>query len=305
MKKRHIFIQCASYRDPELKNTISTAINNAKIPNKVSFGICWQGKPESDLEQLNYKKFNHCRVVLIDSDKTEGIGYARAKAMHMFEDEEYTLQIDSHMKFLPNWDETMIKLLSSCPSNKPLITAYLSDYILKEEPGCYRLGASKFSNDKNLLISGMSIVEDKIQPGMLTSAHFIFAKSQFWEEVPIDPNLAFLYEELTQAPRAFTHGWDIFYPHVAPMQHRWGRGYRRCNWDDKDWSLADTISGKLYRQLMNIEPGFHNFEKYGLGQKRTLEDYEKFAGINFRKQTIHEAALEGYPVTYWKNHIKN
>lgn len=305
MRKRHIFCQCASYRDPELKNTIGTAIKFAKFPNRVSLGICWQGKPE-DLSHLNHKEFHHCRTVLIDSERTGGIGYARSKAMAMFEDEEYTLQIDSHMKFLPNWDETMIKLLRDCPSNKPLISAYLSDYAVNEKPGCYRLGASEFSKDKNLLISGMSVIgkEEGIQPGMFTSAHFIFAKSEFWEEVPVDPNLAFLYEELTQAPRAFTHGWDIFYPHIAPMQHRWGRDYRRCNWDDKDWSHADTLSGKIYRQLIGIEPGFHNLGKYGLGEKRTLKSYEKFAGVNFRKQTIHKAALDGYPPSFWREHVK-
>jgi hypothetical protein len=30
---------------------------------------------------------------------------------------------------------------------------------------------------------------------------------------------------------------------------------------------------------------------YGFGKERTLEDYETYAGINFKKQTIHPDTL--------------
>ena len=37
-----IFIQIASYRDPELLPTIRDCISKAKQPEMLTFGICWQ-----------------------------------------------------------------------------------------------------------------------------------------------------------------------------------------------------------------------------------------------------------------------
>ena len=37
-----IFIQIASYKDPELIPTIKDCISKAKYPDNLSFGICWQ-----------------------------------------------------------------------------------------------------------------------------------------------------------------------------------------------------------------------------------------------------------------------
>jgi len=37
-----IFIQIASYRDPELLPTLNSALCNAKYPENLTFGIVWQ-----------------------------------------------------------------------------------------------------------------------------------------------------------------------------------------------------------------------------------------------------------------------
>ena len=36
-----------------------------------------------------------------------------------------------------------------------------------------------------------------------------------------------------------------------------------------------------------------NIKEYGLGNKRTLRDYERFSGIDFRKKIIKEHAKQG------------
>ena len=40
--KNTIFVQIASYRDPDLKNTIQSMVDNAKYPNNLVVGICRQ-----------------------------------------------------------------------------------------------------------------------------------------------------------------------------------------------------------------------------------------------------------------------
>ena len=42
MKKDKIFVQIASYRDPELIPTIQDMLEKAKYPENLVFGICWQ-----------------------------------------------------------------------------------------------------------------------------------------------------------------------------------------------------------------------------------------------------------------------
>jgi len=302
MKKGHIFIQCASYRDPELGHTVKSAISNADHPENVSFGICWQGKisgkeKTAELERdLYLNGMKQCRVILIHMDSSKGIGYARHKAQTMHEGEEFTLQIDSHMRFMPSWDTTCIKMLQSCPSRKPILTAYLTDYAIGEEPGCWRLGASEFDENDNVVVTGQNIIQaQKPQLGILASGHFLFAQSNFFEEVPVDPEMQFLYEETLIAPRAWTSGWDIYYPHKAPLQHKWNRSYRNTNWNDLNTGSQEERCKELYQQLVGITPGYHNFGKYGMGNARTLSEFERFSGINFKNKTLTQKAIKGLP----------
>jgi hypothetical protein len=297
MKKGHIFVQCASYRDPDLKQTVKSALENAIWPDNITFGICWQGPMKELKRDLYYKGMPQCRTVLIEMNAAKGIGYARHKAQMMYEGEEFILQIDSHMLFMPNWDRMCIRMLNRCPSNRPLLTAYLTDHAIKEDPGCYRLGINEFDENQNVVVTGMNIIKrNKPQPGILASGHFVFADAKLFEEVPIDPEMQFLYEETLIAPRAWTSGWDIFYPHKAPMQHKWNRAYRKLNWNDQDTTSPEEHCKMLYHQIVGIQPGYNG--KYGMGNARSLEAYEQFTGINFKNQTFTKRAKKGFPAKF-------
>ena len=55
-----IFIQIASYRDPQLSLTISDCIKNSKYPKNLVFGICNQYHPDDEFnidEYQNDKRF--------------------------------------------------------------------------------------------------------------------------------------------------------------------------------------------------------------------------------------------------------
>ena len=47
-----IFVQIASYRDPELIPTIQDCIEKAKYPEDLTFGICWQRDDTEDLSKF-------------------------------------------------------------------------------------------------------------------------------------------------------------------------------------------------------------------------------------------------------------
>ena len=138
MKKKNkgtIFIQLASYRNPELLPTIKDCIAKAKYPKNLVFSIAWQHSPEDVWDNLSgYTNDKRFKIVDIPYKESEGVCWARHKLQQNYNDEEYTLQLDSHHRFAENWDEELInmyKQLQELGYKKPLLTGYLPSY----EPG--------------------------------------------------------------------------------------------------------------------------------------------------------------------------
>jgi hypothetical protein len=59
-----IFVQIASYRDPELEPTIQSCLENAKYPENIVFAICRQYHPEDEFGKLeHYREDIRFRIV--------------------------------------------------------------------------------------------------------------------------------------------------------------------------------------------------------------------------------------------------
>ena len=52
-KPETIFVQIASYRDPQLIPTIEDMLSNAKNPNNLRIAIAWQHSPEDEWDNLD------------------------------------------------------------------------------------------------------------------------------------------------------------------------------------------------------------------------------------------------------------
>ena len=100
-----IFIQIASYRDSQLLLTVKDCIKNAKNPEKLVFGICWQHDETDNLEE--FKNDPRFKIVDVPYSESKGVCWARNAVQQLYSNEEYTLQIDSHIRFNKNWDETI------------------------------------------------------------------------------------------------------------------------------------------------------------------------------------------------------
>src|SRR5205823_5485899 len=124
------------------------------------------------------------------------------------------------------------------------------------------------------------------------SAHFLFAPGEFVAEVPYDPELYFIGEEITLAVRAYTHGYDLFHPPEVIVWHEYTRNYRTKHWDDhlkvhgveREWHERDRDSLVRVRQFL-AEPQVGPF---GLGTARSFADYQAYAGISFEHRKIQE-----------------
>ena len=122
-----IFVQIAAYRDPELLPTIQDALSKAKYPADLRFGVCWQhGDEETGIQAFaNNPQF---RVDDVPWRQSQGLGWARARLQKMWEGEEFTLQLDSHHRFVQDWDVLLRKDCESTGSPKPIITSYAGTY---------------------------------------------------------------------------------------------------------------------------------------------------------------------------------
>jgi len=99
-----IFISIASYRDPELLPTLRDMVMKAKNPELLRIGICWQKTEEESIEEFLYN--DNVRIYECDWKKSKGACWARHIIQkNLYKNEQYFLQLDSHHRFLQNWDE--------------------------------------------------------------------------------------------------------------------------------------------------------------------------------------------------------
>lgn len=305
-----IFIQIAAYRDSELKKTLKDCLAKAKWPENLIFSIAWQHSKEDVWDNLDeYKNDPRFKIIDIDFMKSNGVCWARNLLQQQYAGEDYTLQLDSHHRFVQGWDEYLIdthNLLKRKGFKKPLITGYIPGYDPVTDtyinPGeVWTLAFNRFSPE------GMLHLNPNTEPNpeqihmpiraRLYSAHFAFAAGEFVKEVPHDPNMFFHGEEPSIAIRAWTHGYDLFHPHRCFVYHFYERpGYRR-HWDDQGHrhkELNDRAHDR-FRKMLGIGCDVEDLGEYGLGKERSLQAYEKFAGIRFKDRRIQKYTLKNYP----------
>ena len=304
-----IFIQVASYRDPQLILTIKSAIENAKSPENLVFSIARQFHPDDKFDDLSeYKNDDRFKILSIPYDETKGVCWARNLTQQQYDGEKYTLQIDSHMRFAQNWDEILIEMLEDLISDgykKPLLTTYVPSFDPDNDPGGrvnspWRMSFDRFIPEGAIFFLPETIPNfeklTKPVPARFYSAHFCFTLGQFVVEVQHDPRFYFHGEEISIAVRAFTHGYDLFHPHKIVMWHEYTRKGRTKQWDDdKTWGEKNKNSHLLNRKLFSMDGEKYDedlFEEFGFGKQRTLRDYEKYAGILFEKRAVQQETLD-------------
>ena len=307
-----IFVQIASYRDPELENTIKSMIENAKKPKNLVIGVCRQYHPEDGFDTLNdYRKDKRFRILDVLYTESKGVCWARNQVQQLYGGEEYTMQIDSHMRFEKNWDDEFIKMIKQLQKKgfpKPLLTGYVSSFNPENDPeervkDPWRMVFDRFIPEGAVFflpetIPGWETLKEPV-PARFYSAHFAFTLGKFSEEVQHDPEFYFHGEEISIAARAYTHGYDLFHPHKTLVWHEYTRKGRTKQWDDdSDWGNKNNISHKKNRQLfgMDGEVPEYDFGVYGFGTERTLKEYEIYSGLRFSKRAVQQYTLDkNYP----------
>jgi hypothetical protein len=333
MKKAHlrkIFIHLPAYREPELIPTIKSALENAKYPKRLVFGICRQFNPEDGFDNVDeYRNDPRFKIMDIPHEQAKGLPYARYQINTMLENEEYICQLDSHHRFAQDWDVTLIEMhdqLKDKGVKKPILAAYLPYYNPFNDPAertmepwqqtfaCFYPHGTIFIRP-SLLHGWQNMTEPA--PSRFLSGHFCFADNHWAKTVLHDQDIFFSGEELNLTVRSYTHGYDMFHPHKLVIWHATMREERSgmLVWDDQskrgdDWWTQQNIARAKIRQLLRTEDNGFDLTGYDLGTERTLHDYEKYAGVDFKKRSVQKYTLDNqYPpnpeVDNWDESIMN
>lgn len=90
-----IFIQIASYRDPQLVLTLKDMLEKAKYPENLRVGICWQHCKDDAWDNLDeYIEDKRFRIIDIDYKESKGVCWARNLVQQLYQEEKYTLQLE-------------------------------------------------------------------------------------------------------------------------------------------------------------------------------------------------------------------
>lgn len=304
-----IFISIASYQDPLLKATIYSAYNNAENPKDLIFGICDQSASPLDISTFEFSdqfKYDHVEPV-----NSEGPCWARSRIQEQFNNEDYYLQIDSHMQFEINWDTYLINYLEriraiNLPSHQlPIITCYPRAFnVIDLKEGKFELNNNEVRTDaisyrkdsmfikENFSRQIGSIATQEISHGYLIAAGCLFSTGEFVKEIPYDSDYYFYGEEISLMIRAFTRGFGIFHIQSLPIFHLYAELTnieRKLHWnEDEDtkrevkWHQREGKSINKLKKLLNDEiTGV-----FGLGASKSLKDYEYLSGIDLVNKKI-------------------
>lgn len=295
-----IFISIASYRDPELSNTIKSVFDNAEFPVNLKI-VVFEQNDENDESVYGMFSVENVIVLRTHFSNAKGPSWARYIIQKLYNNEEYYLQIDSHSRLIKNWDTKLIHMLSLVPE-PAVLTQYPPGYNFNDvydrnkiRSGLYVQGFSPIDGFTRIQSHYTKDLRNFPYTSKAWSACFSFSKGSIVKDAPYDGNLEFLFfgEEMDITLRLFTRGYYFYSPNESVVFTMFDRKYRRTFWQDIDKKYRKKKELKSISVLR--ERIFESSKKtgniYGLGDIRTLEDYEKFSDIEdiLSKKMKHSA----------------
>lgn len=294
-KKDRIFVSIASYRDPQCYKTLLNIIETCSDVSKLTICICQQNDPNDDFT-IEYSNPLNVSIIYInmDSKLAKGPCWARFLIQQKFSNEEYYLQIDSHTRFVQNWDSILKSELSLLPE-KSCLTNYVSTYninteLIEKSPLRGPMYITELDKkDKFIRFNSNYIGLDDFNKPQLSkgwSGCFSFSKGAIVYDAPYDPNVPFLFfgEEMDIFARLYTHGWQMYIPSKPICFTIFDRSYRKTFWEHPEYKNVVNFSKmRVYDRLgyMNVQKELKTTDpRLKMGITKSLDDFYKYIGIN-------------------------
>lgn len=317
-----IFISIASYCDPLLSLTMQQAYEKAAWPDSLHFGVVDQSPLTAPYPVPASVPAKQVTYIKIEASQTHGCCWARSLAMSLMGRQDWFLQIDSHMIFEQNWDATLIGKINT-------LMRFTPRCILSSYPPSFKFvnGVPTPQSSSQRLIAHVVSPQGMFEPGnpvlpfqskqlfglgavegFHLAAGCLFASAEYVHQFPYDPYLYFNEEEASMAVRLFTNDWTTYHVMGIPIFHLYNENDGTINrplpWDaktqepkqaeDQDQPLWSRLISRA-RERMNIlmSQDSSSLGVYGLGHKRSLQDYAEECGIDYINRVIHPKAYFG------------
>jgi hypothetical protein len=297
-----IFVSIASYRDSNCNKTLESLFANASNPERVFVGICEQNKPGEGSEKCigtnTIKHGSNIKIINVDYTDAKGPTWARYLCSTLWNGEDYFLQVDSHVLFVKDWDTKCIDMMNGIKKKDGVLHPVLSHYTRNmddygkpnENREVPKMCQSFFNKRGMLSFLGSHVMRsepDGYERNPYIAAGFLFAEGSFLQDVPFDPYLDFVFvgEEILLSARAYTSGYDVYGPTEDIVYHLYTRADEPKIWSDKQYS--DKVGHEKIRVIMKLKEGDASvYGRYGMGNKRTIEEFYEFAGIDIKNKKI-------------------
>ena len=264
MQKHKIYVSIASFMDKELFLTVENMLKTASFPSRIVPSIYSQDTEHPDLEKLfkeyKVKEYFYKRVHYTES---RGVGKARSETYkNLSTDYRYNLQIDSHMRFVKNWDE---KIISDYEEMQKLWgTSVLTLY-----PPWYQISGNKEIYGKDVFLLDVVQSENeflgfdakynekrKCEKTGVDSGYFCggfaFGLTDYFLKVPYDPNIFFNGEEQTMSLRFFQERIKLIANQEVYVYHDYEGTNRKRPWEKlKNQSELEQTSFQRVYDIIN------------------------------------------------------
>lgn len=289
---QRIFVSIPADRDCDLPQTVRNALDTAARPSRLRFSICHQFDDATSGDMDAFADDPRCTVDRVPYSESLGMAWARARANDAYDGEPYLLQIGARMRFADGWDHRCIAMLEATGSERSIITNdppafWLDDGVgePRGEQGGEQGGGQNGPTRLCLVPDGRAGTFRRrsepapmsARPGrqFLVAAGNLFSRGQFVLDVPCDPTISSEDEEITLAIRAYTHGYDMYWPEQSVI-YRW----RQQRSDDRADALSPEMSERF--ELERLRRRLSTAGPFGIGQRRTLAAYCDAAGLHTR-----------------------
>jgi hypothetical protein len=337
-----IFLSIASFRDPQCMYTLLWAMKQAKYPERVFVGILQQNNPEQDIDCLSVslekpqsakeaetliKWRNQVRIMRVNYLDARGPAWARYMVIDkLYKGEDYILQVDSHTRFVPEWDEIIINNYKQLPE-KSAISHYPSVFDPRENhdelPKDYHRTIARmckgFYNSDGILqptagLMALDKKESKSSPFL--GAGFTFYPGFVHDEIKMDPYLPYLFhgEEILFSLRLVAKGYKFYSPAENVVFHFYYRKDFPKYWDLSsvypDYAKLQRYSLQRVKYILGILPENELENKtyitqgtpdpYGIDWqdpevRKRMDHYFKTFEIDLKEKKVGDFCAKGLP----------
>lgn len=324
------FINIASYRDPELWQTVESIQSKARYPERLKIVICWQyDKDLEPLEVLGYSiqtlapiaglevrqllgGKSKILLICVPYQQARGVGWARAIAEQLYSNETWYLQLDAHSQASSCWDIRLEHAFDALldESTKPIISGYPAGYTYQAS------GQLEYQDKANQVVfnkfteQGLPTLTAKVltslQPirSSFLAGGFIFTRGEFVTEVGNDKNIFFEGEEICLSLRACSWGYDVFHHPDIFFWHNYHRKDQPRIWKDHHyaavqrgevthtWSAREQRSNRYVLALLGLRATYPEAcQPKTLGPYRSLLDFQYQSGLCFQYASCYPQCL--------------